>query len=1158
MMRKYFKRIFVAISALAVTAATALAQPPAAQRELRPVLLTNGSIGEITSLVFSPDSRFLFVAGADKVIRTWSLVEARPNVFNPVLAQTMRWEISRGFQGRLETIAISPDGKLLAGGGVSARDSGDIGLWDTGTGRFAERPVLPIVGPDRIRIGHTENITSLDFSPNGKKLVTIDKSGAIWIWDVATGDRVPVQAGATVSYEFAPSVIFASDTMIASSVVNSRPQNERRQLTLFDQLLNTPDAPIRQRPTNPVQSLRTSALARHVKKPLCASGDESGAIRIWNAQNNFALLREIPPTRDRTAVQSVDFLGDELLIVARDRVQQPAKPSSVEVWNWETGQRIDQFEVGRYDICRSVRTSPDGRWIAYAFQDTDEVRLIRVPEGRLEKLSAPADHFKIIGRGTAIWEAQFVESDKDKSGLKVRFLDRRTEEGKAAADEYRGFDLNELRLITVGANNPVRTADADAGNWSKEISDIAGRRDEKVRLLFNNQALPQAAFETNERLQGRIRSYCWIAAPNEQQPFAIAIGTERQDGIYVYSLPAPGKPPRLLRYFRDHAGAVTSLSVSSDRQMLVSSSLDQTLKFWSLKELRPVDVGFRNRPVWGADFVIKNGALIVQNVSDYGIAARRGMKNGDQVTSLKWKEDKSNISRPEEMLKALESREIFEQVHVTWVPNGPPLGRPITPAWEPLATLFVDRHDEWILFTPDGVFDASAAEGPNLLGWQFNKGRGLDPDFFEAGELQKNLQKPGVLKGLLTGGILPPANLNVGADTVNRPVVKILSPKLTDPPANPNVPIQMIARVEYPPGVAPNNIQNDIYVNSQLVPGAASPLKPMDGRDPGWQTQTLTAKLQAPEALNSIQISSVTKVAAGDLQRKANVMVEAASKPPTDKFNLHIVSITCGAYPEGNFGVLKLAKSDGDAIVEAFRRRAGTYYNVDNVWRLDDSKQKVDRATVQRLFKDDVAPKLKDAAATDMLLVYLSGHGHVIEDQYRFIPSTPAFTAAEPESRWLTKTVGWSDINRDEIAKLACRKVFLIDTCRSGDLDESVKKLFHEGRMTSNVIVSAASRGQNAEEMMENKNSTGETLSVFTYYWVDGMKGDADGYSGRQKEDRKLPVRSDPDGVIQFYELTNYTEVKVPFFTEKRQRPCIFRRDRSFQMEFKLCPVQAN
>lgn len=1117
------------------------AQAPQREGGPRPLLLNQGSIGVVQAIEFSPDSRFLYVAGLDKAIHTWNLLETKPDEFHPTYLRSMRWEISRGYQGKLDAMAVSFDGQWIAAGGTSARNNGDVGLWDTGTGRMAAPPVLPVTRTAQPVNGHVATVSGMDFSPDGKKLATIDKTGAIWIWDRATGIGTQAQAPSLKLFEFRLPIVFIDNTHFAAPISNGT-----TQLTLFDVSGNVPVKPLSE-----VRPLPIGALARQRAGMTWASADESGEIHVWTGFTSSQPVQRLASKQSGAPV-SLSFLGTDWLVATRHRT--PARPTVLlEVWNWRSGELIDSLEIGRFDDCRAVAASPNGRWLAYASPDTDEVRLIRLPPIGQAKLPPVEKHLRLSGRGKPIWEAQFGGS-----GLKFRFTDRRQAVANAPvpSETVRGFDLQELQLLddaglkALEQPGTLRHQDADCGSWTLQrqrmkrdvqgVDQLDNAGFERRINLFQNQQL-RGSITLDPDFQGPVRSHCWIASPGAAEPFAIALGTEDQNGVYVYSLPAPDQPAKLLRYYRDHVGAVTSLSVSADRRLLMSSSLDQTVKLWSLEQLSAAPNAFRNRTAWGADFVIEQGQLVARNVLSVGIAARRGIRDGDKIQSIMFVDydgkPPQQLAVPADMLQALVTREIYKEVHMVWAPNGPAGGRRIVPAWEPVATFFVDRHDEWVLFTPEGVFDASAAEGPVLLGWQYNRGRGIDPEVIEAGEMIKELQKPDQLKQLLLGANPIPVQLNVDIASAGRPEIKILSPRLTDPATPNDQPIPFVARIEFPPQTDPAMLQYIVYCNSQpasAVPGIVEAIP----NQPGWRQQTITAQIQPTQLLNLIRVSTATRDEPDKLYREALTWTEARPVNKPGRYQLHLISISCQEYSRsGVFPPLKKTKADGDAIRDELKRHAGAYFDIGQIWRLDDTRTAVRRSEIQRQLST-VTTTLKNVSPGDLLVIFLSGHGHAAQGRYRFVPSSPAFTN---DQQVLTDGVCMSDF--DEVCKLGCRTIFLVDTCRAGDVAESLNRMFDEARQKSVLVFSATSQRQKAEE-----TKTGE-LTVFTSYLVSGLRGVADGHA---TADRGGPQ----DQVVQFSELIGYIEEQVPLYTAKRQRPCIFNRQRSFQLEFDLCAAE--
>lgn len=117
-----------------------------------------GHTGQPLCAAFSADSRYAVSAGHDTAIRMWNATTGEPvREFN-----------SQWGRAIVHTVALSPDGKRLASGGIFA----SVTLWDTASGQ----EIL------EIPTGHMI-VTHVAFSPDGRRLATACNDGALLVWE---------------------------------------------------------------------------------------------------------------------------------------------------------------------------------------------------------------------------------------------------------------------------------------------------------------------------------------------------------------------------------------------------------------------------------------------------------------------------------------------------------------------------------------------------------------------------------------------------------------------------------------------------------------------------------------------------------------------------------------------------------------------------------------------------------------------------------------------------------------------------------------------------------------------------------------------------------------------------------------------------------------
>ncbi len=225
-----------------------------------------GHQGEITSVAFSPDDRFILTGATDKIARLWDTNSGKmllsyeghqdavtsiafspdgQQVLTGSLDRTLRvWDTKSGelrliLKEDLEqvsSVAFSPDGRQVLTGSSDAITR----LWETPTGRLLgtflghQKPILSVAfSPDGsqiltgsadctarlwdissgalLRVFKTEYsvVTSIAFAPDGTKILTGSQDGVARLWDIGTGRLIGTLTGHQRSLE---SLAFSSDT----------------------------------------------------------------------------------------------------------------------------------------------------------------------------------------------------------------------------------------------------------------------------------------------------------------------------------------------------------------------------------------------------------------------------------------------------------------------------------------------------------------------------------------------------------------------------------------------------------------------------------------------------------------------------------------------------------------------------------------------------------------------------------------------------------------------------------------------------------------------------------------------------------------------------------------------------------------------------------
>ncbi|CAE7119112.1 unnamed protein product [Rhizoctonia solani] len=176
------------------------------------MVVHEGHIGAVNSVVFSPDGKSVVSGSIDETIRTWD-AHSSSQIGEPL----------RGIGNEVHSMAYSPLGNLFASGDntirfwdpntsqqsgntlkgycsfLSIAFSQDAKLIASGSGGPYSRSPAPVVQVWNVQtreaasgpfMGHTNWVQSVSFSPNGTWLVSGSGDNTVRIWDVERGTTI--------------------------------------------------------------------------------------------------------------------------------------------------------------------------------------------------------------------------------------------------------------------------------------------------------------------------------------------------------------------------------------------------------------------------------------------------------------------------------------------------------------------------------------------------------------------------------------------------------------------------------------------------------------------------------------------------------------------------------------------------------------------------------------------------------------------------------------------------------------------------------------------------------------------------------------------------------------------------------------------------------
>jgi WD40 repeat protein/uncharacterized caspase-like protein len=494
---------------------------------------TGGHMALIMSLAFTPDGKFIVSASNDKVIRVWDWRAGKT-------VRTFRGQSGPGQEGRISAMALSPDGRWLAVGGLLANfdgtnhiDIGAIRLYDFASGEL--KALLK---------GHTNVVAGLAFSPDGKTLISGGGDSTAILWDVETktlrrrleGHRAEIYA------------------------VGFTPDGARAVTGSFDATLRlwsvADGALIKEMPGH---GDKVRSLAVSPRDGAIASGDNSGEIRLWDGKTG-ARIKVF--ANQGGSVGALRFSPDGRLLLST--CGYDGCSFTQRIYDAASGKELIAYAKHVNTVIASA-FSPDGGLVATGGGANNEIHVWDPKTGETKAALKGAGRpgwavgFSADGRSIAWGNSGGWDNPMDRGPLEIA-----------------------LRLPSSGETLSPPEAVKSAEGWVR------------AKASFGALAL-------QHRKGGAYGFDAILDVLKGGKPTGVSIERGSTDGYQhrSYSFTPDGKTivsggdggvvaaygldGKKIVDFAGHEGEVWAVAPSPDGRILVSGSADQTVRLWNLK-----------------------------------------------------------------------------------------------------------------------------------------------------------------------------------------------------------------------------------------------------------------------------------------------------------------------------------------------------------------------------------------------------------------------------------------------------------------------------------------------------------------------------------------------------------------------------------------------
>lgn len=990
-----------------------------------------------------------------------------------------------------------------------------------------DEPVL-VIDPQ----GHASMVRDLIFTPDGGTLISVSDDKTIRFWNTKTGLLKKTlrghigegSEGKLYSADISPDGKFLA---VGGWLTNNDSEYGRIRIINLETgklVYNLTGH------TDVVFGLAFSPDGRYL-----ASGSADKSVRIYEiTPTNGRMLAVLNGHTD--GVQQVRFVNPK-------RVVSVGYDNLGILWDWENNSIAQRLER-HTDKLSGLATSPDGKYIATAGYDRKIllwdnkgtfIKQIDEANDGMYTLAFSPDGKRIIAHGSRDAHGRVYTIP---GGQKITTFEMH--DNTVVSSAFHG----NMVATSGGENNDIYIWDANSG---KVLHHIVGKGLVKRSVGFNRSNSNQVGFgslwggdngkgeleyvfdfEQVQLIQEKPVQSNFVKTTLSQGDKMLNLSGElslevdggggtifsddaSEGNIWSYSFTPKGdvlvgtsftfqmynSAGKIIKKLIGHTAETWAVSASPDGRKYGSANGDQTIKIWSAESSGefPSINDIYTHPTWGDIWRANKWESVAEQKNRQG-----WLKMIENLKSINYEDDAKTLRA--------KLNELSERI-------------------KPLLTIFIGTDEEWVCWTPEGYYAASAG-GEKYIGWHISKGINNLGEYYPVSAFRKKYYQPELVKLVYQLGDFDKAlakfNETQTVKVKEENILSNLPPKIEW--LNP---IQSVTKVSGNKFKVRARITSDTEIKSYKLM--------INGRTVGKQRGLEVVEAEtATEKFINIELSLDTHESnllvyasnanSATLSDERTLVMESSTRSGTEtidlpidvggqviKPNLYGVFVGVSNFQKNAYN-LEYADDDAKTLSEIFKLQGTKFYNKIEV------KQLLNEQATRTNILDAFDWLEKNATHKDMVVIFIASHGFNERDKFYILPH-------EGDHEKLRVTaVDWLDF-KDVLGNLPSKVLLFLDACHSGKLSANLTRGLDDVNTEAireissdehGVVVMTASTGN--EKSLEGPEWK---HGAFTYSIIEALQqGKAD---------------VDKNGVVYLNELDFYVAERVKELTKGKQHP---------------------